>query len=646
MSDLTSRNLLPDAPRANLFLEALSEIDKMLPGNIDRALDILQHALAFAFPDDRHMCEVLVRELTRMPFDKARRALARYADKHPELEQQLACCTPDTDPRLHYKEFLPDLGFVSGLDVVDMPRPSLRSAYRQPRETAVPRWETYLRMHSSEAVGLRARDRAAVLVLRLLRDRDVMKTRDLVTIVSRTIPGSHVGIAPSHIGVALRRLVMQRHVYRPEGTAQLALTDRGQMTVRALGNPAEPQLVTEYFGRSLFRDWHAEFDRACRSGSTAWQERLTTEERIDHDWAAIRATRHKLRPFLAEAQAAAAARHERRACDPEWKRYLSSLTPAEQQAGFWDRVYLGYVTEQLDFDATYADLRTWKPRGARMQDAARAAAQAYQQQNARYTRSASAELDDGDGRTVGGSAMSRELVSEIASQLSEVSADARPRVGEDSSTRRASMRTGIWISTDFRDAPEHRGSGIEVDYSKAAKAPVRGWRCVSCFIERSNLDPARADGRSDDGLCDNCHADGRTGIPALPAGFTYADVVAAHCRYLATEYPTIARALLRDQWRRAGKDSATARAITVFMAEHPDLPGQPAPQPTDSARRPASPRPRKAGVPVIGRGQRRDRCKGCYQDTAVDASDYCTTCRVNLGHTTAVAPRRRRRRAA
>lgn len=628
MNDLTSRNLLADAPRANLFLEALAGIDKILPGNIDRAVEQLQHALAFALPEDRHACDVLVRDLTRMPFTMARRALAAYARAHPELAQQIACCTPDTDPRLHYNGIVPDAGVVGGLDVGTMPRQSLRYAYRPPRDTAPPQRHTYQRMHSPAAVSLRESDRAAVLVLRLLHARGVVKTRDLVSIVGRTVPGSHTSVKVSHIGVALRRLVSdKRLVYRPEGSAQLALTTWGQVAVRTLNNPAEPQIVSDYFERSLFRDWHAEFDRARRSGSTAWQDRLTAEVPIHHDWATIRATQQMIHALRVEAEAAATARDQGSACSSERKRYLSSLAPADEQAQFWDGVYLEYVNEQLDQEATYADKWTWKPRDTRMQEAARAAAQAYRRQNTALP------------------AITRELVSEIASQFAEASADARPRAGEDTSTRRASIRTGIWTSADFRDAPEHRGTGIEVDYSKAAKAPVRGWRCVSCFIERSSIDRLRPDGRSDDGLCENCRADHRPGIPALPEGFTYADVVAAHCRFLATEYPAGARALLRDRWRRCEKNSPTARAIAAFMAEHPDLPGHRAGQTTTGARRPAAPRRPKRGVPVIGRGQRRDRCKGCYQDTVVDEGDYCTTCRVALGHIPSARPRRRRRAA-
>ncbi|MCC3317954.1 MULTISPECIES: hypothetical protein [Nocardia] len=754
MNDLTSRNLLADAPQANLFLEALAGIDKMLPGDIDRAVEKLTHALAFAYPDDRHVCDVLVRNVTNLPFDKALGALARYAKAHPEHEQQIVCCTPETDPRLHYNEILPDLGFTTGLETHEMPRPSLRSAYRRPRDTAVPKRTTSQRMDTPEGMTVSGSARASTIVLRLLHRRGVMKARDLVRLMNHTVLGSHIAVPYSHTAVALRRLVVdQRLVYRPEGSAQLALTDRGRAVISAR-TAAEPQIVTEYFQLSLFRDWQAELDRARRLGNTQWEFRLTTERPIRHDQAAIRAAREMIRPLLAAAEAAAAARDERRRTDPMWRAHVSSLAPVEQQAEFWDRVYLGYVTEQIDRDAVSAAQRPWRAREVRLADAAQAARQAFQSQNIRYTRA---------GEKDHSAPISRELVGEIASQVAESEFDARPRPVEDDSTTRASMRTGIWISTDFRDAPEHRGDGIEVDYSKAAKTPVRGWRCVFCFIERASCDAMRPDGRSDDGLCESCREDGRPGIPALPEGFTYADVVAAHCRFLTTEYPAVAEALLRDrlqraeknsptaraieaftaggpalpdrfshaemvaahchfllteypsqahgalrshrrhagkdsvtgraitaflaerpdgpgdtgiaatlegfshadvvtahchflaiefpsqaramlrsQWLRAGKDSPTARAIAAFMAEHPDLPDHRARRDAQATAGLATPRRRAQGAPVIGKGVRRDRCKGCHQNASVDDSDYCISCRVSLGHIQ-TAPKRRRR---
>ncbi|OBF73612.1 hypothetical protein A9X06_27400 [Mycobacterium sp. 852002-51759_SCH5129042] len=754
MNDLTSRNLLADAPQANLFLEALAGIDKMLPGNIDRAVEKLTHALAFAYPDDRHVCDVLVRNLTNLPFDKALGALARYAKAHPELEQQIVCCTPETDPRLHYNEILPDLGFTTGLETLEMPRPSLRSAYRQPRDTAVPKRTTSQRMDTPEGMTVSGSARASTIVLRLLHSRGVMKARDLVRLMNHTVLGSHIAVPYSHTAVALRRLVVdQRLVHRPEGSAQLALTDRGRAVISAR-TAAEPPIVTEYFQRSLFRDWQAELDRARRDGNQQWEFRLITEWSIAHDQAAIRAAREMIRPLRAAAEAAAVVREEHRRNDPMWRAHQSSLLPVEQQAEIWDRVYLSYVTEQIDYEAVFADNRPWKAREVRMSDAVQAARKGFERENARYTRSV-------DAAPTG--SISRELVGEIASQFAETAFDERPRPSEDDSTARASMRTGIWISTDFRDAPEHRGDGIEVDLSKAAKTPVRGWRCVWCFIERANCDAMPSDGRSDDGLCENCRSDGRPGIPALPDGFTYADVVAAHCRFLTTEYPDIAEALMRDRWRRAeknsptaraieaftagvsalpdrftaeelvaahcyflateypsqarsalrshsrhagtdsptgraiaafmadlpdrpsdppavlegfghadvvtahchflateypsqaramlrsqwrhaGKDSPTARAIAAFMADNPELPDHRARQGVPAASGPtASTRHRKQGVPaVIGKGLRRNRCKGCHQDALVDHSDYCTGCRVNLGHVKP-APQRRRR---
>src|SRR5690606_22403825 len=59
---------------------------------------------------------------------------------------------------------------------------------------------------------------------------------------------------------------------------------------------------------------------------------------------------------------------------------------------------------------------------------------------------------------------------------------------------------------DTPDADElYVMDGYVIDYDNAAKQPVLGWRCVSCFIERATADaPRPGSRRADDGLCASC----------------------------------------------------------------------------------------------------------------------------------------------
>ncbi|WP_433193997.1 hypothetical protein ACQP1G_35225 [Nocardia sp. CA-107356] len=95
-------------------------------------------------------------------------------------------------------------------------------------------------------------------------------------------------------------------------------------------------------------------------------------------------------------------------------------------------------------------------------------------------------------------------------------------------------------SATTTDPPSYpNGDGL--DYDHTTLPPLQGWVCVHCFGERACNDHFRTDTTgqrlSDDGLCQHCRDHNRTGIPALPAGFTLAEEVAANCQHLADHYP-------------------------------------------------------------------------------------------------------------
>ncbi|MBF6341260.1 winged helix-turn-helix transcriptional regulator [Nocardia abscessus] len=646
MSTLMNRNLLLDPPQENLFLAALAEIDWLLPGRREVALAHVTHALAFALPEDRHVLNVLARCLSRVPFDEARKALQRYGKAHPEHEQRIGSCTPTTDPGLYIKDIGPI--FHTGLDVAEMPRPSLRHAFRPPLLSARPTPETDRRVHAPAAIADRARRHAWHLIMREFDTHGTRQVYDLLRVLPKTVAEA--------LSVRLGELERDGIIHRPTYPDEYSLTGHGVAVHAAhIRRPVEPPIVTEYFRRHLFSDWQANLDRARRSRNTARENALIFEVAIPRDEAAIRAGREFVRPFRIAATAEAVVRAEQRAADPSWRIRRSRALPSDVVAEAWDRVYLDYVAEQLVYAALHDDPRPQRPKAgpARVENTTAVIADAYRRQSTRYTRSTDAVHTDGyhaelpEARAADRGQISPELVHEISTQLSDSHYDARPLLSVDEdSTRRASIRTGIWISTDYRDAPEHRGDGFEVDHDNAANPPVTGWRCVWCFIERSSLDRHSSDRqRSDDGLCEYCRADGRPGILPLPDAFTYTDTVTAHCAFLAREYPTLARTLLRDQWRRSGKGSRTAEAIQAFMQAHPEIPNTSASQ-HDAAEpvRPRTIRSSRQRGPVIGKGQRRDRCTGCVRDTAVHHDGYCTSCRVELGIVTPT--KRPSRRAA
>ncbi|WP_228567179.1 hypothetical protein, partial [Nocardia sp. SYP-A9097] len=166
-----------------------------------------------------------------------------------------------------------------------------------------------------------------------------------------------------------------------------------------------------------------------------------------------------------------------------------------------------------------------------------------------------------------------------------------------------------------------------------AMIPVRGWRCVSCFIERADTDQhlihtRAAESRSDDGLCDLCRADGRPGLPPLPVGFTARDLARAYFRFFADTYPDAARGLLAEVRGRAPQ--WLIRLIDEFLdtaALPGGAPSEPDPQPPLA---PAQRQPRRRG-PVVGAGQRTGRCDACTRITAVNTDSLCTQCRVWIG---------------
>ncbi|MGW6421436.1 hypothetical protein ACWF82_02070 [Nocardia sp. NPDC055053] len=196
----------------------------------------------------------------------------------------------------------------------------------------------------------------------------------------------------------------------------------------------------------------------------------------------------------------------------------------------------------------------------------------------------------------------------------------------------AAERTGLRSRGDRREAYLFQGNGL--DDFRTAMTPVAGWRCVSCFIERPTADqrPVHARGHvlhSDDGLCDYCRSDGRTGLPELAPGFTGADLAAAYCAYFTQHYRDSACALLGEVRRRA-PEWLTA-VIDRFLAEHSDLPGAPAPVEVDAEPAPTAVPTKRRRERVLPPGQRPGRCEGCTKYVPVHDDGFCTICRVYLG---------------
>ncbi|WP_280343319.1 hypothetical protein [Nocardia neocaledoniensis] len=198
----------------------------------------------------------------------------------------------------------------------------------------------------------------------------------------------------------------------------------------------------------------------------------------------------------------------------------------------------------------------------------------------------------------------------------------------------AAERTGLRSRADRREGFVFQGNGLD-DFA-TAMTPVAGWRCVSCFVERPTTDqrPVHVrDGvrRSDDGLCDYCRGDNRTGLPALPDGFTTSNLAIAYCTYFVEHYRDAAYRLITEVCRRAPE--WLINVIDKFLAAHPDLPGAPQPVADDAdpeyISAPTASKRRRG--PVVPPGQRPGRCEGCTRYTPVHDDGFCTQCRVHLG---------------
>lgn len=163
-------------------------------------------------------------------------------------------------------------------------------------------------------------------------------------------------------------------------------------------------------------------------------------------------------------------------------------------------------------------------------------------------------------------------------------------VGVEDPEQFAALLTEAWLHRDLVSA----GDGDPLDIEATALAPVVGWRCVWCFIERSladtrPIDPVTGHRRSDDGLCDHCRSNGRPGLPPHPTGIALADFVEVFCAYLADRYPDSVVSLLGEHARRSTLP-VRARIAAWLRAYRPE-PQPPAPS--------GSPGP--AADPVRGR---------------------------------------------
>ncbi|MEV0297082.1 hypothetical protein [Nocardia sp. NPDC050710] len=203
-------------------------------------------------------------------------------------------------------------------------------------------------------------------------------------------------------------------------------------------------------------------------------------------------------------------------------------------------------------------------------------------------------------------------------------------ISDDVSHDDAEKRTKIRGRGDVRD--RFLANGNDLDYDQAAVAGSTGWPCVSCLIERPvHMDwvaQHRIGGqwRSDDGLCLDCRADGHTGIPALPTGFGPRDMVIARCAYFVDCYPGSADHIL-ERVAKAYKGHPAVPFIRDAITPEFGRPvgivdlDAPAPKPT---------RTRQRG-PLVGAGQRIDRCGTCFEFKPVHDDGLCTKCRVHLG---------------
>lgn len=393
-----------------------------------------------------------------------------------------------------------------------------------------------------------------------------------------------------------------------------------RVAMRKKRRPAtDPSFVDHYFRELQFSDWLVDITRAVKSGNTQRIFALQSEFPIDHDHEEIHRIQEFVRPIRRAADAAAEIRKKRLLHDPEWRRKHDLAKPTAEVELHWNRVYLAYVTEQFERESVYEGRP--QPKRPTIDFLRQQVVDAYARQEQRYTSRYGIDgLYD----------VGPELLELVTEQTAEFTYDTAIPVQV--SERRAMARTGLWdIGEDVHEPMPINGNGL--DYDTASEEPVKGWRCVHCFIERSRTDNQHT-GRhiSDDGLCIDCHDAGYCGIEPLPTGYTRADFALAYCEFIATNYPDSARAILRAEWRHISREEADA--IEQFFAVNPGIPGAPA---ATDASSPGEDTPRAFGSharnrgPVIGRGQRRDRCRACFHDTGVHHDGYCTPCRIALG---------------
>ncbi|MGI5219293.1 hypothetical protein [Nocardia sp. CA-290969] len=125
-------------------------------------------------------------------------------------------------------------------------------------------------------------------------------------------------------------------------------------------------------------------------------------------------------------------------------------------------------------------------------------------------------------------------------------------VGAEDPEQFAALLTEALLHRD----PVSAGGEDPFDIDASALAPVVGWRCVWCFIERSladtrPIDPVTGQRRSDDGLCDHCRSNGRPGLPPHPFGHGHTELVEVFCAHLAERYPGSVVSLLGEHARRS-----------------------------------------------------------------------------------------------
>ncbi|MFE9328342.1 hypothetical protein ACIHDR_49125 [Nocardia sp. NPDC052278] len=378
----------------------------------------------------------------------------------------------------------------------------------------------------------------------------------------------------------LRRRIQQRPRVRPEGE----LPER------------EDPIVADYCA-TMFTDSVAE-----ETALPEWQRPPVEDE------AALRAAADRDPRVVANRQRAeqarriaAAAAELRREADNDTPRRARGKDDADAQK-MWDGFYVSYVAEQYDDAAR--DL--WDSQNAIAN-------------NQRRDAAANTYLRDG---------------SDVAKR--RAAAQTKPRRGRISDEEReafAAARTKLRTNGDAREQIPFQGNGIDMIHQ--AMSRVVGWRCVSCFIERCELDNLQMHHRggrrvSDDGLCDLCREDGRPGIPPAPGAFTTEEFVLSRCRFIANAYPGAARAILGDVWRRAAPHPM-CKVITTFLRENPGLPGQPVLASKPSAARSTNASAHKRG-PARGANQHQRKCDGCLTYCTVNNEDgFCSACRIRFG---------------